>query len=197
MSVLARRTPARSHRETADVEVGALFDEHQHGLAHVNHQPSGRACEFGPARSAPDQRRDIATGARRLAELLGETEPIFTPPWNRCTETTGRCLLELGFRALARDSTAPPLGLDGLEELQMHVDWARPDARRRLVEALRAAPGPVGVMLHHELIGPAERAGVERLLALLAEHENARCVPLSSLVGVDPSAVASFGSWPS
>jgi hypothetical protein len=168
---------------------------HQHGLAHANNEPSGRACEFGPARSWREQRRDLEAGARRLAELLGETEPIFTPPWNRCTRVTACCLLDLGFRALARDASAPPFDLDGLQELTLHVDWARPDASLRLAAAARG-PGPVGVMLHHELIGPAERDGLERLLVLLAEHENARCVPLGTLVGADPSAVASFGSWP-
>jgi hypothetical protein len=38
-------------------------------------------------------------------------------------------------------------------------------------------------MVHHALLGRQERAEVGRLLALLAAHENARCVPLSSLVG--------------
>jgi hypothetical protein len=169
---------------------------HQHGLAHANHEPSGRAYEFGPSRSWREQRRDLEVGARRLAEVLGETEPIFTPPWNRCTHVTASCLLDLGFRALARDASAPTFDLDGLQELTVHVDWARPDASTRLAAAARA-PGPVGVMLHHELIGPAERDEVERLLVLLAEHENARCVSLGTLVGADPNAVASFGSWPS
>ena len=39
-------------------------------------------------------------------------------------------------------------------------------------------------MLHHALLGREEREDVERLLALLAAHENAHCVPLSSLVDV-------------
>jgi peptidoglycan/xylan/chitin deacetylase (PgdA/CDA1 family) len=147
---------------------------HQHGLAHANHEPSGRACEFGPSRSVDEQRRDIEAGARRLAELLGETEPVFTPPWNRCTEETGRCLLDLGFRALSRDSAAAPLGLDGLLELQVHVDWARPDRVARLVTAARDRDR-VGVMLHHALMGPAERGGIAELLALLTSHANARC----------------------
>jgi predicted deacetylase len=158
---------------------GGSIAFHQHGFAHANHEPSGRRCEFGPARSADDQRRDLAAGAERLAELLGPTEPIFTPPWNRCIGTTGLCLLELGFRALARDATAPPLHLAGLQELQVHVDWARPDRRERLAEA---SNGAVGVMLHHELIGATELEGIERLLALVASHPQARCVPMRSLL---------------
>ena len=30
---------------------------HQHGYAHVNHEPEGRKCEFGVSRSAAEQRR--------------------------------------------------------------------------------------------------------------------------------------------
>jgi hypothetical protein len=183
-------------RLLARAEADPWLSFHQHGLAHTNHEPSGRACEFGPARSARQQRADIETGATRLAELLGETEPIFTPPWNRCTATTGRCLRELGFRALARDASAEPLGIEGLGELQVHVDWARADAGRRLSAALRR-PGPIGLMLHHELIGSAERERLEDLLRLVASHPNAECVPLHSLVDADPRPVASFGSWPS
>jgi Polysaccharide deacetylase len=170
---------------------------HQHGMAHTNHEPDGRKYEFGPSRSRDAQRRDIEAGRDLLRQRLGDVlEPIFTPPWNRCTRVTACCLLDLGFRALARDASAPPFDLEGLQELTVHVDWVCPDASMKLAAAARR-PGPVGVMLHHELIGPAERDEVERLLVLLAEHGNARCVPLGALVGADPSAVASFGSWPS
>jgi hypothetical protein len=162
---------------------------HQHGFAHANHEISGRPCEFGPGRPARAQREDIAAGARRLRALLGETAPVFTPPWNRCTRTTGRCLIDLGFRALVRDSSAGRLHLDGLHELEVHVDWSRqrdgrrigrPELGRSLAAACRR--GPTGVMLHHALVGREERQDLERLLALLAAHDNARCVPLGSLV---------------
>jgi peptidoglycan/xylan/chitin deacetylase (PgdA/CDA1 family) len=169
-----------SLRSRPEAERG-LLAFHQHGFAHANHERSGRPCEFGPERPACDQRRDIAAGAVRLRELLGRTVPIFTPPWNRCTETTGRCLLELGFRALVRDWSADPLELEGLRELQVHVDWC---ARRKgeLPAAAAREHGAVGVMLHHALIDADERRQLERLLALLASHGNARCVLLSSLL---------------
>jgi predicted deacetylase len=166
-----------------------LLAFHQHGFAHVNYEPAGRPCEFGPGRPPRAQRQDIAAGARLLRELLGATAPIFTPPWNRCTRTTGHCLRELGFRALARDASADPLELPGLQELAVDVDWSRRNGRRinrravgkQLAAAVRERSS-TGVMLHHALIGPREREDVERLLALLASHGNARCVSLSSLV---------------
>ena len=124
-----------------------------------------------------------------MRALLGSTAPIFTPPWNRCTRTTGRCLLGLGFRTLVRDSSAGRLELEGLRELEVHVDWSaqhngqrigRPEVGRLLAAACRR--GPTGVMFHHALLGGEERVDVERLLDLLATHENACCIPLGSLV---------------
>ena len=165
-----------------------LLGFHQHGFTHENHEPVGRPCEFGPSRPADAQRRDIEVGARRLQQLIGETAPIFTPPWNRCTATTGRCLLELGFRAVARDSGAEPLEIDGLRELHVHVDWcARRKGRRverteiggRLATAVRAN-GSVAIMLHHALMDGSERETLERLLILVASHRKARCALLSS-----------------
>src|SRR5262249_32889175 len=72
---LARTLRARAE---ASPELVAV---HQHGFAHVNHEPEGRKCEFGPSRSAADQRRDIDCGRRRLADVFGPiVQPIFTPP---------------------------------------------------------------------------------------------------------------------
>jgi peptidoglycan/xylan/chitin deacetylase (PgdA/CDA1 family) len=170
-------TRLRGRRET---EPG-LLAFHQHGYAHANHEPAGRSCEFGPSRSAAAQRRDIAAGAQRLRRLLGETPPIFTPPWNRCTETTGRCLLELGFQVLARDATAAVLGVPELDEIHVSVDWARPVTGEAIADRCRT--GPTGVMLHHALIGSEERRRLERLLTLLAAHENAHCVLLEDVAG--------------
>ena len=65
---------------------GAALRVHQHGFAHTNHQPGGRKCEFGDARSTTAMRADIATGRRLLLDRFGPlADPIFTPPWNRCT----------------------------------------------------------------------------------------------------------------
>ena len=97
---------------------------HQHGYTHVNHEPAGKKCEFGPARNYLSQRSDIESGQRRLADLFGAApDPIFTPPWNRCTTVTARCLAELGFQVLSRDSHAEALEIPGLFEMPIAVDW--------------------------------------------------------------------------
>ena len=130
--------------------------------------------ELGAHRAAADQRADVVAGAARLRELLGDlVQPIFTPPWNRCTVTTGRCLVELGFRVLSREWRAEPLGLSGLSEVPIRVDWLKPELPARLSEAIRDG-GRVGVMFHHAVMDADDIARADELLALLARHERAR-----------------------
>ena len=142
---------------------------HQHGLAHANHERAGRKCEFGAARGLEAQRRDIEAGRARLADLLGDrVDPIFTPPWNRCTADTGAALAELGFRVLSRESRAEPLGVPGLLELPIHVDWVRLpplELGARIAAAIRAG-GPVGLMFHHAVM--EDLRPLSDLLSLLA-----------------------------
>lgn len=158
------------------------FAVHQHGFAHVNHEPEGRKCEFGPGRPQALQRRDIESGRDRLRDLLGPTlKPIFTPPWNRCAEVTGECLVGLGFRILSRDATATPLRVPGLAELPIRVDWF---AKRKGVRLGRGELGelladkvsqdePCGIMFHHAVMDEDERRAAGELLELLTTHDRA------------------------
>ena len=150
---------------------------HQHGCSHVNHEPAGRKHEFGPTRPEARQRADIAAGRERLAALLGDrVDPIFTPPWNRCTAVTGHCLVELGFEVLSRESRAEPLRLAGLRELPVHVDFVRlePAELARRAAATIGAGGPLGVMLHHEVMDAAAMHRAGELADLVAAHPAAR-----------------------
>lgn len=151
---------------------------HQHGLAHVSHEREGRKHEFGPSRSREAQRRDIEPGRGLLTERLdGALEPIFTPPWNRCTRDTAVCLAELGFAVLSRESRAEPLGVPGLCELPVSLDFVRlaPDA---LARGFAAARPPVGVMIHHAEMDDADMDRMDELLALLAAHERVLARPM-------------------
>jgi peptidoglycan/xylan/chitin deacetylase (PgdA/CDA1 family) len=166
--------PAALDRTLADELAERPVGLHQHGLAHLNHEANGRKFEFGPSRDRLVQRDDIEAGARRLQQLLGgRVDPIFTPPWNRCTADTGRCLVELGFAALSREHKAEPLNLAGLREVPIHVDWCKPDRAERLAAAIDKG-GPTGLMFHHAEMDAVERARAADLLALLAVHRNAR-----------------------
>ena len=190
-----RRDPGRSWTPgwRASWERGRGSGLHQHGLAHVNHEREGRKCEFGPARGAAAQRRDIEAGRARLADLLGDrVDPIFTPPWNRCSADTGR---------LPRGARVPPRShgrrerrrwtYPGLQELPVSVDWFAHRHGERLSPAelggrIAAAIGggaPVGVMFHHAIIDAADLRRTGELLSLLADHERAQPVPMMELVG--------------
>ena len=77
---------------------------------------------------------------------------------------------------LSRESRAEPLGVPGLRELSVHVDWVRlaPDELdERLAAAIRAG-GPVGVMFHHEEMDAASLDRAADLLDLLAGHRSVR-----------------------
>jgi peptidoglycan/xylan/chitin deacetylase (PgdA/CDA1 family) len=163
---------------------------HQHGFAHANHEPTGRKYEFGPSRSKPLQLRDIAEGRRRMLDLLGDAvDPIFTPPWNRCTRDTGQCIVELGFQVLSREARATPLMIPGLEELPIRIDWFAHRKGIRLsptefgtlvATAVREGP-PIGVMFHHAVMDADERAAASEFLALIARHPTASASPMRGL----------------
>ncbi len=171
----------RERLEQAEGRLGV----HQHGYAHLNHEPEGRKCEFGPARDRGQQLGDIEAGRARLDQLLGRAvEPIFTPPWNRCSVTTGRCLVELGFEVLSREARAAPLGIPKLRELPVQVDWSKrrdgvrlpPGAIAELAAAAAERGGPVGTMLHHAVMEESDLRAAGELLTLLARHDRARCL---------------------
>lgn len=192
----AELTESLAHRLHARVECspGALRF-HQHGFAHVNHEPVGRKHEFGPSRPRPLQRHDITEGRGRLTDLLGPSvEPIFTPPWNRCTRETGQCLSELGFAVLSREARATPLAIPGLVELPISIDWF---AHRKgvrlsrgewadLVAATAREGRPTGVMFHHAVMDAGERAAADTLLALVADHPMALPRTMRALVDAAP-----------
>ena len=161
---------------------------HQHGRAHLNHESAGRKCEFGTSRKAVDQYTDIESGRNTLAGRFGErVDPIFTPPWNRCTQVTVVSLSALCFRVLSRDRGAEDLNPFGLTELPVDVDWcgvmvaagggsrgeALAEIDRRLARAATRRE-PVGVMLHHAVMDGESLEVEEALLALLARHPQAR-----------------------
>jgi peptidoglycan/xylan/chitin deacetylase (PgdA/CDA1 family) len=160
-----------------------LVHLHQHGFRHVNHEADGRKYEFGPSRSHDQQLADIAQGRALIGgQLHPYVEPIFTPPWNRCTDQTAAALANLGFQVLSRDHTAEPFGLADLAEVPVTVDWfaktkGEPWTREQVGEqiATQVADGtkPVGVMLHHAITNDEHLRLIDQLLSLIAEHPSA------------------------
>lgn len=185
MAVIPKAISQITARRLRKIGVASI---HQHGYAHVNHEPLGRKCEFGERRSREQQLADISAGKQRLLDLFGPTEPIFTPPWNRCTATTVDCLREAGFMALSRDLTATPLS--DLLELPVSVDWfakrkkvpLTPYEIGELLATAASGAAHVGVMLHHAIMNEQERERLRELLKLLSSHAQAHCVPMRKLV---------------
>ena len=158
---------------------------HQHGYAHRNHETEGRKCEFGPQRSLRQQYQDIEAGRNLLQSAFGSNlQPTFTPPWNRCTQTTVDVLQQLGFKALSRDSGASSLESGQLTDIPVHVDWFgkfRLDRAGfsllggRIAAVIGQSPA-VGVMLHHERMDTGELGRLAELLGLLTQHRSVRLV---------------------
>lgn len=163
---------------------------HQHGFAHVNHEPDGRKCEFGLSRTAPLQYQDIEQGKRLLQERFGSAcDPIFTPPWNRCTAATVAALRALNFAVLSRDHSAERMPLGELRELSVSVDWCRnsgdsKEMGQRIAAAL-VQRRPVGVMLHHAVMTADDLCALRELLHLLRQSERVNCYLMAAFTASD------------
>ena len=185
-AMTSRTTAILTERKTSG---GIDLTVHQHGWADVNHEREGRKCEFGAARSAAEQSADIARGRDVLRDLVGDVPPVFTPPWNRCAPWTAEVLRDLGFEVLSRDRSAGEAGLPGLRELPIAVDWFAKRkkvpvdrvGRGELLAEAAAGPGPVGVMLHHEVLSDADRSDLALLLDLVTRQPNAEVGHLDRL----------------
>jgi hypothetical protein len=152
---------------------GGTFAWHQHGWRHLNHEPEGKKCEFGPARDTEAKADDIRRGAQRLAEVTGGAcLPVFTPPWNRMDADTLDALPELGFRAVSRTPGAKPACPACMAELPVHAALhsrreADPEASLdALAEEMTSglATGVCGVMLHHQRMNQAALDFLDMLL---------------------------------
>lgn len=168
-----------------------LFCWHQHGWLHKNHQPSGKKGEFGDSRHREQLRNDLSKGKNRLADILEDAFfPVFTPPWNRCGQTTLELLRELGFAAISRSTGASPASLPGLPDFQVNVDLHTRKERIAeeslgiLLGELRQslAGGQVGIMLHHQRINDNGFHLLECVLQLLKSSKGIDFVDFRRLI---------------
>ena len=174
---------------------------HQHGYAHLNHEPTGRKCEFGPSRSRSQVDADIRKGAALLRDHLGQVDPVFTPPWNRSTEALADVLVAAGLTVLSRDHTAPTIGHVGLQEVPVTVDWFghdkgvrwSPERLAGRVAESAARDRVVGLMLHHAITDGAELPRVGELLRLLTGHAATTMTTLTAVGTMAPQADAVHG----
>lgn len=171
------------------------FHLHQHGYAHVNHQKEGRSCEFGSDRELQQQLEDIAQGQYIMQDHFQEkAEPIFTPPWNRCSSATPLALRELGFQLLSRIDGSDSIE-DCIAELPVTVDWLKkrkgvPLNQDEIINSICLAfegNNPfVGIMLHHEQMDQTNR---EQLANLIAVLKSSRKISFVSMLSIGLSAI--------
>lgn len=168
------------------------FGVHQHGWQHANHETAGRKCEFGISRSYDQQLNDIASGQQRMNEAFGQSwSRVFTPPWNRCTGETHRALNQLGFEALSKDSSKPPVTVYGIREISITFDFYRWKGEPAMkspenVFAELAAQvnelGTLGIMLHHKVMDAAAFAFLRLLIETLRACPNVQFHTIQSLL---------------
>lgn len=169
-----------------------LLELHQHGWLHENHEACGPAAEFGPSRSFDQQLADIATGQRRMREVLQDAwYPAFTPPWHRCTEDTMRALLALGFEALSSsvNQVQSLADTDGLCKVPVTLDVefeSQPPARLKAGTAIQLFEQMmdhhfIGLLLHHKVMEPESFAFLKSWLGRLVNHEGVRFATLRSI----------------
>ncbi|WDT78002.1 MAG: glycosyltransferase (plasmid) [Candidatus Manganitrophus sp.] len=174
-----------------------LFELNQHGWLHLNHEKEGRKCEFGISRNFDQQWEDISNGKALLEKIFGEKfYPVFTPPWNRCTEETHHVLDRLGFRVFSKDKGERPVTRFSFKEISTTLDLYRWKGKplmkspEEIVESLTIQmreTGPVGILLHHKVMNEEAFHFLDALLGALCQYPNIRFHTFQSLAeATDP-----------
>ncbi len=164
---------------------------HQHGQTHRNFAPVGKKQEFSASRCKSDIQTSLGKGKDKLEQLLGpDFQPIFTPPWNRCSSDTLDALVELGFKAVSRSEGARPETPPQLPDFQVNVDLhTRKEAEpAKSLESLLAeieqglASGLCGIMIHHQRMNVAAHELLDTLLRLIKKNRQLRPVQFTELI---------------
>jgi len=164
---------------------------HQHGYIHRNFEKNGKKQEFGPTRTEREIRASLTKGRDRLEQLLErDFRPVFTPPWNRCSNTALQILADLDYRAVSRSRGASPQPPPILPDLQVNVDLhTRKETDPQLavnnfLEELEAglASGLCGIMIHHQRMNKAALGLLDILLAAIKANSNLQPVTFTDLM---------------
>ena len=167
-----------------------LWNWHQHGWRHINHEPAGKNQEFGPARTRGEKYRDLSRGQAHLQKLLADAFiPVFTPPWNRMDQEGLDIVQERGFKAVSRDKNAVPT--TDLPDFQITIDLhitkeTEPlAALQAMLNALEKdiAAGHCGVMLHHQRMNRFALEGLDQLLAVVANTPGVQVKGFREMIG--------------
>lgn len=170
-----------------------LLELNQHGYRHHNYELRGRKSEFGMSRSFDQQLEDVEMGKKVLERIFhGRFHPVFTPPWNRCTEDTLKVVDQLGFRVLSRHRSEARSTGYRFREIPVTLDlyrWKgavtmrpREEILRHMVCQMRDGH-TIGILLHHQVMDPEAFSFLEGLLDELTVYPVVRFHTYQSLVG--------------
>ncbi len=169
-----------------------LFELNQHGWRHLNHEKEGRKCEFGVSRTFDQQFEDISKGKRRLEEIFKDKfYPVFTPPWNRCTNDTLKALDQLGFRVFSKDRGKDPITGFSFHEISTTLDlyrWKGNPTMKTPEEIVNELiiqmeeNEPIGLLLHHKVMDHEAFRFLDMLLVVLREYPNVQFHTFQSLL---------------
>lgn len=178
-------------------ETDSLISLSQHGYRHLNHEATGRKCEFGDSRSFDEQYGEIHKGRELLRQYFpGLPLDTFVPPWNRCSRLGLRAVKEAGFRIFSgwegksSDSNSV-VAATGLQPILANVDIFSWGKKMRLKEAAevdydicaRLQSGRIGILLHHKLMEQAALDMLEGIVDTLRQAGAVSFRHLSSLGG--------------
>ncbi|MEM7693818.1 MAG: hypothetical protein AAF318_05160 [Pseudomonadota bacterium] len=159
----------------------------QHGVAHTNHEPTGKAMELGPARPV-----EALVAALVAARPSGATcLPVLVPPWNRMRPDLAPALSKAGYRGLSRFGNAASAGPP--RQVDTHIDpiaWRTtrslpsPDVLSAMVAAAIAQEGPIGLLTHHIVHDAAIDGFVEGFATLVATHPGAAWASAAEVFGL-------------
>jgi hypothetical protein len=152
---------------------------HQHGYVHRNFEPTNnKKQEFGPAKGGSDIAVRLLRGKKRLDTILGDhNQPVFTPPWNRCSQDTLNALQKIGFKAISRSLRAKPVTTPVFPDFQVSVDLhtrkeltAEEGLNKLLTEIEEGLSlDRCGIMLHHQRMNARAVALLDTLLSCLKQ----------------------------
>lgn len=199
--------PGRATENLAAAVAGTSATALQHGWRHVNRAaPHSKKCELVADGAAESE---LSLGLARLKMLFGESWlPVLVPPWNRIDPALLHQLSPLGYRGLSRFKPRDAAAVDGLHQVNTHVDimgWRSGRGFRGEREALAAAldhlrarraaavdpDEPTGLLTHHLEHDEPCWAFVERFLEETGNHPAVRWLDARWIFPADQPGVES------
>ncbi|MEM8552729.1 MAG: polysaccharide deacetylase [Pseudomonadota bacterium] len=158
----------------------------QHGIAHTNHQASGKPAELGDARE-PQTLVDMLVKWRQSI-ACAQALPVLVPPWNRMRADLLPALASAGYAGVSLFGGAPHRA--PLIRVDTHIDPIAWRSTRSLADdgtlcqmmaRAVATDGPIGLLTHHIVHDAPLDRFVEAFADLVAGHDGAEWVSARSL----------------